>query len=128
MKQTEFKAFLKAHDRLKITDFEKLKITELVKCFDDELCGELAIRISADFKGYLKRTPLNLSTLLNFLRDELVSRAEFKASKTELVGAPNDYTNYQKEQLLTVFYFKKELKKLPQWARELAFETEKDKR
>lgn len=128
MKQTEFKAFLKAHDRFKITDFEKLKIDELVKCLDDELCNELAINISADFKGYLKRMPLNLATLLNFLRDELFLRAEFKTRKTELVGAPSDLTNYQKEQLLTAFYFKKELLKLPQWAQKLNFTDEKEKR
>ena len=129
MKQAEFKSLLKTHDRFKvITDFEKLKIDELVKCFDDELCTELAISISADFKGYLKRMPLNLATLLNFLRDELFSRAEFKASKTELVGAPSDLTNYQKEQLLTAFYFKSELKRLPQWARKLNYNDEKRKK
>ncbi len=126
MKAADFKIFLFSHQRaVKINDFEKNKINELIATLNENCLENLALNIATDKHKRLDRSFLNLNILLSFLRDEFESEAIYKAQRTRLKGA--NLSNYEKEKILFAFFFKKSLTPLPQWAKEKMLESETQK-
>lgn len=128
MTKNKFKEFLDGHSRLKMTEFEWLRVKELLNALENELLERLAFSISLDRDKKLRLTPLNLSVFMDFVRDELVLKVEDLARKTELMNAPKEMTNYEKNRYLVALYWKKEMAKLPEWAKTMPYADEPKKR
>lgn len=123
-----FYSFLTTHAKSRLTEHEKDKIAELADKLDEDLRQRLADNISFDWDGILARQPLTLKSLLQFLRAEIVLVVSDKVKKTRLTAAPKDMIDYDKRRWLTAFWWKKEMQKLPEWARSLNFSDESKKR
>ena len=123
-----FFEFLQTHNKARLTEHEREKIAELAGALDDDLRQKIADDITFDWSSILARQPLTLKSLLQFLRVELLQIVNEKAKKTKLTGAPRDWIPYEQNRYLIAYYWKQEMQKLPEWARNLSFsDSEKDR-
>ena len=58
---------------------------------------------------------LSLKMLVEFVKSALILNAHFLARKSEIINA-NLVSKFEEQKILSAYYFKKELKKLPEWA------------
>lgn len=125
MTNEAFFEFLNTHAKARLTEHERDKIAELAVNLDDDLRQKIADNISFDWDGILAKQPLTLKSLLQFLRAEILLIVKDKVRKTKLQGAPRDMIDYDKRRFLTAYWWKKELEKLPEWARNINFGDER---
>lgn len=108
--------------RLPSEAYEAKKINELLNKLDDSLCEQIALDISTKSQTRF----LNLKSLLDFVKKALILNAHFMAKRTEIINVKM-VSNYEQQQILSAFYFKKSLKKLPKWAQKAILENDNDK-
>lgn len=112
MKPKQLKNIIFENERLKfISDFEKGKINELLSALDESVCEQIAIDIGTKCESRY----LSLKMLVEFVKSALILNAHFLARKSEIINA-NLVSKFEEQKILSAYYFKKELKKLPEWA------------
>ena len=128
MTSEAFIEFTNTHSKARLTEHEREKIIELADKLSDDLRQKIADDITFDWGGILARQPLTLKSLMQFLRVELLQIVNEKAKKTKLTGAPRDWIPYEQNRWLIAHWWKQEMQKLPEWARNLSFsDSEKDR-
>ena len=128
MTKEAFNEFINTHNKARLTEHERDKIVELAMTLSDDLRQKIADDITFDWGGILARQPLTLKSLMQFLRVELLQIVNDKAKKTKLTGAPRDWIPYEQNRWLIAHWWKQEMQKLPEWARNLSFgDSEKDR-
>lgn len=96
------------------SDFEKSKISELLSSLDESVCEQIAIDISTKCESRF----LSLKMLVEFVKNALILNAHFLAQKSEIINA-NLVSKFEEQKILSAYYFKRELKKLPEWAQKV---------
>lgn len=100
-----------------VNDFEKSKINELLLALDESVCEQIAIDISTKSQSRF----LSLKMLVEFVKNALILNAHFLAQKSEIINA-NLVSKFEEQKILSAYYFKKALKKLPEWAQRAILE------
>lgn len=124
MTQRDFKNLLFSHpkanfDLLK-SEWQIQKVCELIDIFKEEELEQLAFNISLDENNILEKQTLSVKTFCLFVKDFIETNAYYWALRSDF-KEKNDLTNYEKTRLIKVFYIKKSLKKIPQWAQNIMY-------
>lgn len=124
MTQRDFKNFLFSHpkatfDLLK-SEWQIQRVCELIDIFKEEELEQLAFNISLDENKILEKQTLSVKTFCLFIKDFIEINAYYWALRSDF-KEKNDLTNYEKTRLIKIFYIKKSLKKIPQWAQNIMY-------
>lgn len=126
MKKQELENLILNHPKasfdLAQSEWQIKKMRELFKSFENPKDIEnFAFILSLDNSGILQKNTLNIKTLCLFIKEFFLENANYWAKRTNLKGEI-DLPNFEKTRLLKAFYFKKMLKKMPDWANDLILE------
>lgn len=124
MTQRDFKNLLFSHpkanfDLLK-SEWQIKRVCELIDIFKEDELEQLAFNISLDENKILEKQTLSVKTFCLFIKDFIEANAYYWALRSDF-KEKNDLTNYEKTRLIKVFYIKKSLKKIPQWAQNIMY-------
>ena len=108
MKPKQLKTMIET--RISDNSYERQKVSELLSSLDESVCEQVAIDISTKCESRY----LSLKMLVEFVKNALILNAVFLANKSQIIGV-DFISSFEENQKLRAFYFKKALKKLPEW-------------
>lgn len=102
-------------------EFEKTKMNELCAVLNKDECDLIAIEIATKFD----KSTISLKNLVDFVKSALITNANFLAEKTQILNSKY-ISHFEEKKALQAFYYKRALKKLPDWAQKAILGNENE--
>ncbi|KAA6225940.1 MULTISPECIES: hypothetical protein [unclassified Campylobacter] len=117
MTRTEFKDFIFTTQKAYFDSFSMEKVEELINCFDERLFDELALNLSSfDELNICKNGFFSLKEICIYMDFIIKNEASKMAKKTSIKNYKG--TLYNEKSLLESFFYKKMMKRMPDWYKE----------